>query len=364
MSLVNHPLYQPERSRGEKLGNSVLARRQGRQWNLIAKKAGRERRVNCRGRQSIVVDAFHFPSFLTFGRSSGSIRLVRFAAGSFPLVRSRCSQPLKTFIFLLFLFLPFSWSDRVSDGYDIPRVERVPRRESRISDNRVLRAHRSPQTERKKEDRLLSVLFQSFVRFSTPTASQPLDFAGETRPGVIAIKHRKLAKLRCNLAGDVLPPYLHFESRSRFTCTRQRACVTSCRVYVYVSTCSSLSVVVETPVAPFVRVCSSVCLFAQVWVHVCPCLRAWGVHGRRRKVLRDIAAAIRPSFRELNFAGSRATFAPHLFLSRPFLVRLFSHDSDLDRHSASQAAFVPSTAVSLSTTSSLIWSGPCFTRNR
>lgn len=183
MSLVNHPLYQPERSRREKLGNSVLARRQVREWNLIAKKARRERRVNCRGRQSIVVDAFHFPSFLTFRRSSCSTRLVRFAAGFFPLVRSRCSQPLRTFIFLLFLFFPFSWSDQVSNGYDVPRVERVPRRESRISDNRVLRAHRSPQTERKKEDRLLSVLFQSFVRFSTPTASQPLDSLGKRERG-------------------------------------------------------------------------------------------------------------------------------------------------------------------------------------
>lgn len=59
----------------------------------------------------------------------------------------------------------------------------------------------------------LSVLFRSFVRFSTPAAGQPASHtlhplrrgarrAGEggRGGGVIAIKHRKPAKLRCNLA--------------------------------------------------------------------------------------------------------------------------------------------------------------------
>lgn len=53
-----------------------------------------------------------------------------------------------------------------------------------ITDNRAVRALDRGQGRGWGEDAtLLTVLFQSFARFSTPTGGQPLDSAGETRGG-------------------------------------------------------------------------------------------------------------------------------------------------------------------------------------
>lgn len=53
-----------------------------------------------------------------------------------------------------------------------------------ITDNRAVRALDRGQGRGWGEDAtLLTVLFQSFARFSTPTGGQPLDSAGETRRG-------------------------------------------------------------------------------------------------------------------------------------------------------------------------------------
>lgn len=82
-------------------------------------------------------------------------------------------------------------------------------------------------------------------------------------PRAIVIKHRELAKLRCNLAGDVLPCGL--ARRGPRGCTYPHTYV---HIYVYKR--------------------EGMCKAA-----------------RHRKVLGDIAPAIRPSFWELNFCGSR-----------------------------------------------------------
>lgn len=77
------------------------------------------------------------------------------------------------------------------------------------------------------------------------------------------IKHRELAKLRCNLAGDVLLRGLARRGpRAAHTYT------THTRTHTH----------------------TNVCMFRAT---------------RHRKVLRDIAPAIRPSFWELNFCGCR-----------------------------------------------------------
>lgn len=83
------------------------------------------------------------------------------------------------------------------------------------------------------------------------------------------IKHRELAKLRCNLAGDVLPSGL------------ARRGPRAAPIYIYTHTHTYVS----------------------VW-------RTEAV--RHRKVLGDIAPAIRPSFWELNFCGSRLSPGSHL----------------------------------------------------
>lgn len=85
----------------------------------------------------------------------------------------------------------------------------------------------------------------------------------EEKPRAIVIKHRELAKLRCNLAGDVLPRGLARRgprAASIHTITHTLTRVRGVRV---------------------------------------------GPRGTR-KVLRDIAPAIRPSFWELNFCGFRS----------------------------------------------------------
>ena len=107
---------------------------------------------------------------------------------------------------------------------------------------------------------------------------------------VIAIKHRKLAKLRCNLAGDVLPLHLHFSSRDACTCTctqqptaggwYTQPTVRVERVRVRESTCSSpfcrrrnVPPVPSSLRGGFTR--ASVGLFGQVWARARLCLRVY-----------------------------------------------------------------------------------------
>lgn len=102
---------------------------------------------------------------------------------------------------------------------------------------------------------------------------------GEENRGAIVIKHRELAKLRCNLAGDVLPSGLARRGPR------------------------AASIHTHTHMQRYTRIHASVRRTEAV---------------RHRKVLGDIAPAIRPSFWELNFCGSR------LFLPLPPPVLTFS----------------------------------------
>lgn len=168
-------------------------------------------------------------------------------------------------------------------------------RESRI----IVFFVRSIEARRGEDASLLTVLFQSFARFSTPTGGQPLDSAGETWGG-----HRDKTSGNWRNSAVILPVmfYPHLYAFSGF---RRCAAATLPSLPLPLCTCT---IPPRVPPPPLLLSPNMPALSAAFYIRGGRCMRA-PPRGRRRKVLRDIAPPIRPSFRELNFSGSRATFA-------------------------------------------------------
>ena len=164
----------------------------------------------------------------------------------------------------------------------------VPRRESSIPGNRVPRAQianwlararvHDGRREGRERERTASLAYYSKVSSDFPR--QPLDSASG---GVIAIKHRKLAKLRCNLAGDVLPPHLHFETPRRvhvhtpdsrlYSADCSRRVCTWIHVFFPLLSSSKRFASSSSLRGAFTRAC--VCLAKYEHACVCLCLRVY-----------------------------------------------------------------------------------------
>lgn len=164
-------------------------------------------------------------------------------------------------------------------------------RPTTVPDNRVPRAQivnwlARRKTRRKKErerERTASLAYYSKVSSDFPRW-RPANLWTLLLGEVIAIKHRKLAKLRCNLAGDVLPPHLHFEWRRVHvhvhTASDSRRLVYSAGVYVYVNPrVLPPFVVVETFrqflqfARRFTRACACLAKYEHALACVCACTR-------------------------------------------------------------------------------------------
>ena len=170
------------------------------------------------------------------------------------------------------------------------------RRESRI----IVFLLRSTEDEGRGDASLLTVLFQSFARFSTPTGGQPLDSAGETWGG-----HRDKTSGNWRNSAVILPVMFY----PPHTYTLSRAFVGATAPPSVPSPLCTCTIPPRVPPPPPLLLSPNMpALSAAFCVRGGRCMRA-PPRGRRRKVLRDIAPPIRPSFRELNFSGSRATFA-------------------------------------------------------